>query len=213
MTFMKALLLLFFSLYAIPIIAQKDTSFIAVGSLRYEISPIISNKHFGTQLGISRLLKLKEIHKVSQKIIRKERWIFLDLGFYSQPGLHNSLFLTGSYSLRRINPHGFYTQFRPFLGVAKTFLNEESYFVDANNNVKLNGLTGNFYLTGGFALDLGKVFSPEKSNYIRDIHAGFLLQSYYPNFGFIALRPAFQIGLSADIQAFNKKYKKIIIFK
>jgi hypothetical protein len=210
---MKALIPLFFLLSVIPVVAQKDTSFIASGSLRYEILPIISNKHFGTQIGISRLLKLKEIHKISQKIIRKERWLSLDIGFYSQPELHNSLFLTGSYSLRRINPHGFYTQFRPFLGVAETFLNEESYSVDANNNVKLNGLTGNFYLTGGFGLDIGKVFSPQKSSFIRDIHAGVLVQTYYPNFGFIALRPAFQIGLSADIQSLTKKYKKIIIFK
>jgi hypothetical protein len=210
---MKALIPLFFLLSVIPVVAQKDTSFIASGSLRYEILPMFSTKHFGTQVGISRLLKLKEIHKISQKVIRKERWLSLDIGFYSQPDLHNSLFLTGSYSLRRINSHGFYTQFRPFLGVAETFLNEESYSVDANNNVKLNGLVGNFYLTGGFGLDIGKVFSPQKSSFIRDIHAGFLLQSYYPNFGFIALSPGFQVGLSADIQSLTKKYKKIIIFK
>jgi hypothetical protein len=210
---MKIILFLFFLLSSTILFAQKDTSFTATSPLRYEILPLFSTKHFGTQLGISRLLKLKEIHKISQKIIRKERWLSLDLGFYSQQELHNSLFLTGSYSLRRINPHGFYTQFRPFLGVAETFLNEESYSVDANNNVKLNGLTGNFYITGGFGLDLGKTFSSQKSRFIRDIHAGFLIQTYYPNFGFIALRPAFQIGLSADIQQFTKGFKKIIIFK
>ncbi len=210
---MNKLILLFFLLSVAPVLAQKDTSFIATSPMRYEILPLFSTKHFGSQIGISRLLKLKEIHKISQKIIRKERWLSLDLGFYSQPELHNSLFLTGSYSLRRINPHGFYTQFRPFLGVAETFLNEESYSVDANNNVKLNGLTGNFYVTGGFGLDIGKAFSSQKSSFIRDIHAGLLIQTYYPNFGFIALRPAFQIGLSADIQGIKKSFKKIIIFK
>ncbi len=210
---MNKLIFLFFLFSTANIFAQKDTSFTAMIPLRYKILPMFSTKHFGSQIGISRLLKLKEIHKISQKIIQKERWLSLNVGFYSQPELHNSLFLTGSYSLRRINPHGFYTQFRPFLGVAETFLNEENYSVDANNNVKLNGITGNFYLTGGFGLDIGKIFSPQKSSFIRDIHAGFLLQSYYPNFGFIALRPSFQIGLSADIQSLTKKYKKTIIFK
>jgi hypothetical protein len=158
-------------------------------------------------------LKQKEIHKRSQKVIRKERWFSTNLGFYTQPELHNSLFLTGSYSLKRINSHGFYGQFRPFLGMSKTFLNEESYSVDVNNNVVLNKLTGDFYLIGGLGLGIGKVFSPEKSPFIRDIQAGFLLQAYYPNFRFIALRPAFQVGFSADLPSKMTNFKQNIIYK
>jgi hypothetical protein len=209
----KNIIFLLFSLQTVMVFAQKDSSFTAKRPVIFNFSPLFSTKHFGTQIGVSQLLTLREIHKHSQKIVRKERWLYLDLGFYSQPELHNSLFLTASYSLKRINPHGFYRQFRPFLGIAETFLNEESYSVDANNNVTLNKIAGNFYLTGGFGLDFGKVFSPKKSAFIRDVHAGILVQTYYPNFRSIALRPAFQIGFSANIPTFLRNYKHKIIFR
>ncbi len=210
---MKYLCFLLPFLLIIPAFSQNDSSFIAKNSLLLNISPLFSPKHFGTQLGIAKLLSQKEIHKRNKKTFEKERWLSFDLGFYSQKELHNSLFLTSSYALKRINSHGFYRQFRPFLGIAQTFLNEESYSVNDKNEVLLNKISGNFYLTCGFGLDFGRHFSPKKSKFLRDIHAGLLMQTYYPNFKFIALRPAFQIGVSANLLTFSKNFKKKIIFK
>jgi hypothetical protein len=209
---MNKIFVVIFLLFSGTLVAQKDSSFTAMSPLVFNISPLFSSKHFGSQIGLSQFLIQKEIHRKSLKIIKKERWISLDLGFYTQPELHNSLFLTGSYTMKRINTHGYYRQFRPFLGISQTFLNEESYSVNANNEVILNGLIGNLYLTGGFGLDIGKVFSVQKSKLVRDVRIGVLVQTYYPNFGFIALRPAYQIGISADLPTFLRKYKKKIIY-
>ncbi|MFN8347776.1 MAG: hypothetical protein U0X91_22415 [Spirosomataceae bacterium] len=195
--------------------AQRDTAFTTKAPVTYSFSLLLPIRSIGVQAGIASLLKQNEIYKHASskkpKIIRKERWLSIDLGFYSQKELHNSLFLTGSYRLRRVNPYGYYRQFSPFLGISQTFLNEESYSVTADNEVVLHKIAGNFYLTGGFGLSFGKVFTKSKAPFIRDIHAGLLMQSYYPNFRFLALHPAFQLGLEAGFPAFSRNFKKKII--
>jgi hypothetical protein len=197
--------------------AQRDTAFTAKAPVTYSFSLLLPIRSIGVQAGIASLLKQNEIYKNASskkpKIIRKERWLSVDLGFYTQKELHNSLFLTGSYTLRRVNPHGFYRQFSPFLGVSQTFLNEESYSVTADNEVVFHKTAGNFYLTGGFGLGFGKVFTEPKVKFIRDIYAGLFLQSYYPNFRFIALRPAFQLSIAGDFPSFFRNFKKKIIVR
>jgi hypothetical protein len=210
---MKLILIVISLTIASPIFSQNDSSYISKKPLLVNFSPLFSPKHFGIQIGISKLLKEKEIHKKNSKVITKDQSLAFDLGFYSQKELHNSLFLTSSYTFRRINPHGFYRQLRPFLGIAQTFLNEESYSVNDKNEVILNKISGNFYLTGGIGFDLGKNFSEKQSKILRDVRIGLLFQTYYPNFKFIALRPAFQVGTSANLPSFSKKYKKKIIIK
>jgi hypothetical protein len=211
---MNKIICLFLSLSIADAYAQRDSFVLAQKPLLLTISPIFSKNHIGSQLILMKLMNQKEIRKQhSQKIILKERWWSADISFYTQKGLHNSLFLTSSYSFRRVNPHGFYRQLRPFLGISQTFLNEESYSVNQNNEVILNKLAGNFYLTGGMGLEIGKVLTEKQSKFFRDIHVGILAQIYYPNFRFIALRPSYQVGTSIELRRFSKNFKKKIIRK
>ncbi len=209
---MKKILFLLFFLNLFESFSQKDSVFSAQSPIVLNFTPIFSPNHFGTQIGFMKLMNQKEIHrKKHSKIILKERWLSTDLSFYHQIYLHNSLSLSAAYAFRRVNRYGFYRQIRPFIGISQTFLNEESYTVNDKNEAVLNGITGNFYLTTGLGLDFGKVFKPNKI--LRDIHAGLLIQAYYPNFRFIALRPSFALGTALNLPKFSRNFNKKIIEK
>jgi hypothetical protein len=193
-----------FGLLWLPIVgmAQKDSFQMP---LVVHITPIFTKRSVGSQIGVQVLRQQKDLYrKHHTKLIQRERWLDLNATFYYHQHLHNAFSLTGGYAFRRRNSSGFYQQLRPFLGISKTFLNEETYRVNEQGAVELSKFAGDFYATTGLNLELGKVF---KSPTILDnIHAGVLLQVYYPNFRFIALQSFFSVGTAIKIDKIRKTF-------
>ncbi len=195
-------LLLWLLLFPVIGVAQKDSFQLP---LVVHITPIFTKRSVGSQIGVQILRQQKDLYrKKHTKLIQRERWLDLNGTFYYHQHLHNAFSLTGGYAFRRRNPSGFYRQLRPFLGISKTFLNEETYSVNAQGVVKLSRLAGDFYATTGLNLELGKTF--KSPNILDNIHAGVVLQVYYPNFRFIALQSFFSIGTAIKIDKIRKKF-------
>lgn len=198
---MKKILLAFLWLPIVSI-AQKDSLQMP---LVVHVTPIFTKRSVGSQLGVQILRQQKDLYrKHHTKLIQRERWLDVNASFYYHQHLHNAFLLTGGYAFRRRNPSGFYQQLRPFLGISKTFLNEETYRVNPQNVVELRRLTGDFYATTGLNLELGKVF--KSPSILDNVHAGVLLQVYYPNFRFLALQSFFSIGTAVKVDKIRKKY-------
>jgi hypothetical protein len=196
---------------------KKDSSFFEKNLLLIRPSLLITGKSFGFQTGIAKNIRLKEIHKQKKKggkkIIRKATILSVDLGYYYQRGLHHNWFLTGSYTLRTIGRKGIYADFSPMLGISRTFITDETYKVENNGMVSLKKLAGNWYAATGFAIGGGKLFNSDKNYLLKDIYVKMFVQVLYPNFGFIALRPSFQIGTSIELKKHGYSSKKIIKHK
>ena len=198
---MKKIMLIFLWLPFVGI-AQKDSFQMP---LVLNITPIFTKRSVGSQIGVQILQGQKDLYrKHHTKLIQRERWLDLNATFYYHQHLHNAFLLTGGYAFRRRNPSGFYQQLRPFLGISKTFLNEETYRVDPQGTVELSRFAGDFYATTGLNLELGKVF--KSPTVLDNIHAGVLLQVYYPNFRFFALQSFFSLGTAVKIDKIRKKY-------
>lgn len=194
--------------------ALKDSVYAVKTPIIGNISNLFSAQSVGFQLGIEKYVVQKEIQKLRKsgriKTIEKDRFLALDLGYYYQNGLHHNWFLTAAYALKRTKNNGFFTEFKPMLGVSRTFLTEETYVVDTNGGVALNKFAGNWYVTSGFSYGIGKTFKADKNYFLKDIYAKTFLQVLYPNFVFIALKPSLQIGTSIRLNHYQKSIKKII---
>ena len=194
--------------------ASKDSVYAVKTPIIVNVSTLFSTQSIGFQVGMEKYLVQKEIQKLRKsgriKIIEKDRFLALDLGYYYQNGLHHNWFLTAGYVLKRTNSRGFFTEFKPMLGVSRTFLTEETYVVDANGGVSLDKLAGNWYVTSGFSYGIGKTFKSDKNFFLKDIYAKTFLQVLYPNFGFIAFKPSLQIGTSFRLNNYQKSIKKVI---
>jgi hypothetical protein len=176
----------------------KDTSIVIETPVLMKNSVLFSPQQIGFQIGLGKVLFQKEKHffrKSGEEIIHtKNRTLYGNLGYYYQPGLHHHWFLTAEYQFSRVRKNGFFADFTPLLGVSRTFLTEATYSVDVNNNVTKNSLAGNWYLTSGFSMGLGKTFIHNELGGLKTIFGKLTVQTFYPNFNFIALKPYFQIG-------------------
>lgn len=194
--------------------ASKDSIYSVQAPLIVNISTLFSTQSVGFQLGIEKYLVQKEIQKLRKsgriKTIEKDRFLALDLGYYYQNGLHHNWFLTAAYAMKRTKSSGFFTEFKPMLGVSRTFLTEETYAVDANGGISLNKLAGDWYVTSGFSYGIGKTFKADKNFFLKNIYLKTLWQVFYPNFGFIVLKPSLQIGTSFQLNRYQKSIKKVI---
>jgi hypothetical protein len=192
----------------------KDSIYTVQTPLIVNTSALFSTQSIGFQAGIEKYLLQKDIQKLRKsgriKTIEKDRFLALDLGYYYQNGLHHNWFLTAAYAMKRTKSSGFFTEFKPMLGVSRTFLTEETYTVDANGGVSLDKLAGNWYVTSGFSYGIGKTFKADKNLFFKDIYLKTFLQVFYPNFGFIALKPSLQIGTSFQLNHYQKSIKKVI---
>ena len=195
----------------------RDTTLWITNPMMLKASTLVSNKSIGFQASLEAYLIQKEINKLRKsgqiKTIKKDRFISLDLGYYFQAGLHHNWFLTGSYNLRRTGKRGIYAEFSPFIGINHTFISEETYSVDNTGAVKISKAAGNWYVTNGFGYGIGKVFNSQKNFMLKDLYAKFFIQYMYPNFGFIAIKPAFQVGTSFNMGKLQRTSKKTIKYK
>jgi hypothetical protein len=195
------------------LIQIKDTVYKEPSPLFFRTSALFSRKNSGTTLGIGHYLVRKQINKHKKsgaiKNIKKDKLFCVDLGYYYQAGLHQNWFLTATYSLRRTGNKGFYTELSPMLGISRTFLSDETYTVKDDGTVSLKRFSGNWYLVSGFATGIGKTFNEKRNFFLKEIHLTIYTQFLYPNFGFIALKPFWQLGTSFNIEKITRLSKKI----
>jgi hypothetical protein len=133
------------------------------------------------------------------KTIRKERSAFVNMGYYFQPTLHQKYWLTGSYNYRRIKKSGFFRDFTPIIGVARTFVSHTNYVVDKNNEVSIKKRAGNNYVIGGYSWGMGWQFKPKNAFHIKSVETNLTTLAYYPNFRMVSINPFFKLGLSFSI--------------
>ena len=195
----------------------KDSIYLDSSPLVLQTSTLFSRKNIGTTVGVGRYLVRKQLfkHKKSGtvKIVKRDRLICANAGYYYQAGLHQSWFLTASYQLRRTWQNGLFMEFSPMIGVSRTFLTEETYTVSDNGTVALKKFQGNWYLLGGFATGIGKEFKANRNFFLKELHLSIYSQLLYPNFGFVALKPFLQLGTSFDIEKLTRQSKNIIKHK
>ncbi len=176
-----------------------------------------TNKLLGAQVGLGKTVVLKEKHVFKrsgkEKTNIKSRVLSGNLGYYNQPGLHQNTLLTAEYAMTRANCRGFYTEFTPLLGVSRTFLPGTTYEVDAAGNVSIDRNAGNWTLTGGFGLGLGKSFEDKPFNSLKTISARMITQVFYPNFRFVSLKPSFQLNTTWELNRLQTLVDKKIKYR
>ncbi len=196
---------------------KKDTLITQKSVLLLQPSFLITGKSFGLQAGLSKNILIKEKRKFKkngkEKIKFRPRIFAVDFGYYYQPGLHHNWMLTGNYTFRSISKKGVFADFSPILGVSRTFISDETYKVDDVGNVSLKKAAGNWYVVTGFGVGGGKQFSEKKYHIFKEVNAKLLVQFFYPNFGFVSLRPSLQIGTSVQLKKHSYAFKKLIKYK
>ncbi len=198
--------LLFISLFLTNhCIAQKDTLGLIQKPLFVTLGTSFKPNYLGFQIGIFQLKKQKIVKRFPKSNIKISKYIGGELGFYSQKYVQNGFFSNLYWTRRTTFAKGTYLQIKPQIGLVKTFLNEESYSV-IDNTVKLNAVKGDFYISGGLGLAVGKSF---QKGIIRAIEVGGQAIVFYPNFRFISLRPAFQTTMYVPISVFKTINTKV----
>ena len=196
---------------------RKDTVFTQQSAVSMRQSFLFSTNSIGGQIGIGKLLKQREIHRFKksgvEKITTKSRFLYGNIGYYYQPDFQHNWFLTADYTLSRTSKKGFYSEFSPFLGVSRTFLTATTYTVGDNGSVTKKNLAGNWYVTSGFSTGLGVNFEKPKLGYLKTIAAKLVVQTFYPNFKFIAIKPYFQLQTAWELPKKQTSFTKKIKFK
>lgn len=211
-------------LYPLATNAQSTTDLDQSDTLVFVSTPVLlrpsfwfTNKLLGAQVGLGKVVVLKEKHVFKrsgkEKINTKSRALSGNLGYYNQPGLHQNALLTAEYAMTRVNRRGFYTEFTPLLGVSRTFLPGTTYKVDEVGNVSIDKNAGNWTLTGGFGLGLGKNFENKPFNSLKTISVRLVTQVFYPNFRFVSLKPSVQLNTTWELNRLQTQVKKKIKYR
>jgi hypothetical protein len=178
-------------------------------------SLLFSNRLIGGQIGLGRMLSWKEKHVFKrsgkEKIATKETVLYGNVVYYDHPGLHQNWMLTAQYDMYRFNKNGLYTEFTPLLGVSRTFLPGTTYKVDDLGNVSVSRMAGNWTLTGGFGLGIGKYF--DKTGPLQTISLKLVTQVFYPNFRFIAFKPHLELNTAWQLSRIQTRVKKTLKLK
>lgn len=198
-------------------IIQTDTVVSVSVPALFRPSFWFTNRLLGAQLGLGKTVALKEKHVFKrsgkEKISTKSRVLSGNLGYYNQPGLHQNALLTAEYAMTRTNRRGFYTEFTPLLGVSRTFLPGTTYEVDEAGNVSIDKNAGNWTLTGGFGLGLGKSFENKPFNSLKTVSVRVVTQVFYPNFRFVSLKPSLQLNTTWELNRLQTMVEKKIIYR
>lgn len=204
--------------------AQSPTKIIRADTVVSMRTPVLlrpsfwfTNKLLGAQVGLGKTVALKEKHVFKrsgkEKINTKSRVLYGNLGYYDQPGLHQNALLTAEYAMTRANRRGFYTEFTPLLGVSRTFLPGTTYEVDDVGNVSIDKNAGNWTLTGGLGLGLGKSFENKPFHPLKTISARLVTQVFYPNFRFVSLKPSLQLNTTWELNRLQTLVDKKIKYR
>jgi|SRR5690554_186577 len=221
LTMKKNILILILLLTANFAFAQNDSitiSKVKTSSsiyLAYNSSIVYPGIRAGLETPISKIQidKIKKSGK--QKLIFKDRFLTINLGWYHHPTFHDNIYFTAGYTLRRANGKGFFTAFTPELGYSRTFLGGTTYKVDEVGNVSIKKFAGYNYALVSLGGGLGYDFSITQSKPLAIYYKCNLITMFSYN-STIYLRPAMEIGLIYKpnrFLSFNTKTKSININK
>ena len=208
-------------LYCAAVFSQNpthnDTTIAQQTPVLMKQSLLFSTNMLGWSMSVGKLLKQKEFHRFKksgyEKIVTKNRILYGTIGYFHQPKFQDNWSLTAEYAMTRRNKNGFYSEFTPFLGVSRAFLPASTYTVGDNGTVTKENLAGSWYLTGGFSTGLGKAFDATKGQPLKTLSAKFVLQGFYPNFKFVAIKPYFQLSSAWGIPKFHTHSVKTVKYK
>ena len=196
---------------------HTDTTIAQQTPVLMKHSLLFSTNVLGWRMGVGKLLKQKETHRFKQsgveKIRTKSRALYANIAYFYQPDFQHNWSLTAEYAMSRRNKNGFYSEFTPFLGLTRTFLTATTYTVSDNGTVNKENLAGNWYLTGGFSTGLGRAFDGQKGQPLKTLSANFVLQTFYPSFRFIAIKPYFQLSSTWALPKSPTNSVKIVKYK
>jgi hypothetical protein len=161
-------------------------------TLSYNSSLIYPGARFGFELPV-RSIELIKKKSNREKIVIKDRFITAQIGWYHHPSFHDNLYLTGGWTMRRIRPKGFFTQFSPEIGYSRTFIAGATYIVDENDEIHIKKIAGNNFLLLSLGVGLGYDFEKTK-NKPFSIYSKFNVLLMYPYNSTFYLRPTMELG-------------------
>jgi hypothetical protein len=201
---MKILVLLLFCL-TLNLNAQTSDSLInrsANLTLSYNGSLIYPGARFGFEFPV-RSIELTKKKSSGEKIFIKDRFVTAQIGWYHHTSFHDNLYLTTGFTMRRIQPRGFFTQFSPEIGYSRTFLGGTTYTVDENDEVDINKLAGNNHLLLSVGAGLGYDLEKAKNKPFA-IYSKFNALLMYPYNSTFYLRPTIELGVIYKPENFLK---------
>jgi len=161
--------------------------------LSYNSSLIYPGISTGIEFPV-RPVKEKELKRLHNKYIIKDRFISGNLSWYHHPDFHDNLYLTAEWVMRKTGPEGFISEFSSGFGYSRTFLGGTTYRVSDNGNISVIKLAGYNYalitIGGGFGYD----FSVKKQLPFSTF-AKMNLLSMFPYNSTIYLRPVLEFGI------------------
>ncbi len=160
--------------------------------LTYNSSIIYPGARIGVEFPV-RSIEIIRKKSDGERVIIKDRFITAQLGWYHHPSFHDNLYLTGGWTMRRIQPRGFFTQFSPEIGYSRTFSGGTTYTVDENNEAHIKKWAGYDYLLLSFGVGLGYDFEKTKNKPFA-IYSKFNLLMMYPYNSTFYLRPTIELG-------------------
>lgn len=145
-------------------------------------------------------------HNGSEKHFTRTRLWSLELGYYHHPTFHDNLYLLGGWIMRKVHPHGFFTEFSPALGYSRTFLGGTTYTVDDfTGEVHRLRAAGYNYAMLSIGGGLGFKLKSQFSAYFRPS-----LLLMYPSNNIVYLRPTVELGVLYTPNGFWTAHPKIV---
>jgi hypothetical protein len=169
----------------------------------------------GFKIGIERPYKVIQVEKEKRrgtKIVLKERYWTLNLGYYSHPTFHSHVYLLAEWQRRRQKSKGWFFEFTPGVGYSRTFLGGATYTVNDNGDVSKKALAGynyvQFSLAGGIGYDFSKRLNAPIKAYFKPS-----LMILTPYNSFIYARPTAELGVIYAPSFFYQSSPKVKIKK
>jgi hypothetical protein len=132
-------------------------------------------------------------HIHGSKTLLKSRWISPSLAWYRHPGLHDNLYLTAAWVMRRTTRSGVFTEFSPGLGISRTFVSGVTYDVSGGTPVLRRSAGYGYPLAmvgGGIGYDGSQRWQKPVALFLN-AH----LLTMYPYNSTVFLRPVLEAGL------------------
>jgi hypothetical protein len=149
----------------------------------------------GFKVGIERPYKHIEKTKKNGKVIQKDRFLSLNLGFYKHQTFHSNVYLLAERIRRRTAPSGFFMETAPGIGVSRTFLDGTTYNVSDAGEVTKKTAAGYTYAMLSLAGSIGYDFSKKSENRPFAMYLKPSVFVMLPYNSFVYARPTLELGI------------------